>query len=130
MKTTRWQQRFENFDRAYNLLGGVFQNKKMAEFSDLEKEGIIQRFEFTFELAWKTLKDYLEYTGVKLEQITPRHVIKMAFAAGILKDGQIWIDMLEHRNLMPHTYDKNILDEAYGLILSQYLIVLKEIYNL
>lgn len=69
--------------------------KDVDEMSDLEKEGVVQRFEYTFELAWKTLKDYLVYSGVVLDQITPRKVIKEAFAAKIIDDGQIWIDMLE-----------------------------------
>jgi nucleotidyltransferase substrate binding protein (TIGR01987 family) len=128
MKTTRWQQRFENFSRAYLLLESVFKNKKVAEFSDLEKEGIVQRFEFTFELAWKTLKDYLDYSGVKLEPITPRHVIKTAFAAGIIADGQVWIDMLEQRNLMSHTYDSAILEKAIAAI-SIYLPALSQVYE-
>jgi nucleotidyltransferase substrate binding protein (TIGR01987 family) len=101
----RWKQRFESYRRALERLrqpvaGGV------ERLSQLEKEGLIQRFEFTFELAWKTLKDYLVYQGVSLEATTPRHTIKAAFAAGIIADGQLWIDMLESRNVMSHQYDE------------------------
>lgn len=129
MKTTRWQQRFENFSRAYFLLESVFKNKKITEFSDLEKEGIVKRFEFTFELAWKTVKDYLEFSGIHLEQITPRQVIKAAFAAGIITDGETWINMLEHRNMMAHTYDAVILEKAVAAI-PVYLSALKQVYEL
>lgn len=92
-KDIRWKQRFENFEKAYFLLRDVFIEKQ--EFSNLEKEGIIQRFEFTFELAWKTVKDYLESSGVMIATITPKNVIKEAFAAKIIIDGKMWIDMLE-----------------------------------
>jgi nucleotidyltransferase substrate binding protein (TIGR01987 family) len=100
----RWKQRFENFERAFRLLKEAF-TQDLGTMSDLEKEGAIQRFEYTFELAWKTLRDYLIYSGVAFDQITPRSVIKQAFAAKIIQDGQVWIDMLEQRNLMSHTYD-------------------------
>ena len=60
----RWEQRFENFHRAVNLLRQPFEEKSIKQFSQLEQEGIIQRFEFCFELAWKTLKDFLEYSGI------------------------------------------------------------------
>ena len=90
----RWKQRLENFERAFLLLKEAFE-KDPAEMSDLEKEGVIQRFEYTFELAWKTLHDYLVYSGVSFDQITPRSIIKQAFAAKIIKDGQTWMDMLE-----------------------------------
>jgi len=130
MKKNRWQQRFENFERAFILLRSVFNNKSMGQFSDLEKEGIVQRFEYTFELAWKTLKDYLEYTGTLLEQITPRYVIKQAFAAKLIEDGQTWVDMLEHRNLMTHTYSQATFEKAVSAIAGRYLPAMNQIYLL
>lgn len=75
------------------------------KLSLLEKEGTLQRFEFTFELAWKLMKDYLEESGIIINPITPKQVIKQAFTAKIISDGQVWIDMLLSRNLMSHTYD-------------------------
>lgn len=130
MKETRWQQRFENFERAFLLLRSALDQKSLNEFSDLEKEGIIQRFEYTYELAWKTLKDYLEYTGITLEQITPRNVIKQAYAANIIKDGQAWIEMLEHRNLMSHTYNQKTFEKAVAAISNNYLVILDDVYLL
>ncbi len=94
----RWQQRFDNFDRALGLLREALANGPAA-LNQLEKEGVVQRFEYTLELAWKTIKDYLEESGVVLTAVTPRQVIKDAFAARILTDGQAWIDMVDHRNL-------------------------------
>ena len=83
----RWQQRFDNFDRALGLLREALANGPAA-LNQLEKEGVVQRFEYTLELAWKTIKDYLEESGVVLTAVTPRQVIEDAFAARILTDGQ------------------------------------------
>jgi len=124
----RWRQRFENFERAFMLLKEAFE-KDIAEMSDLEKEGVVQRFEYTFELAWKTLKDYLIYSGIVFDQITPRRVIKEAFAARIIEDGQTWIDMLEQRNLMSHTYDKETFEGVIRNISQRYFAPLEQVFT-
>jgi nucleotidyltransferase substrate binding protein (TIGR01987 family) len=100
----RWKQRFDNFHRALALLHEPFE-RDVATLSALEREGTIQRFEFALELAWKTMKDWLESEGRVLQPATPRLAVKEAFAAGLVADGQVWIDMLDHRNLLSHTYD-------------------------
>lgn len=122
----RWKQRFENFERAFILLRSVFE--KEGEFSDLEKEGIIQRFEYTFELAWKTLKDYLESSGIILEEVTPKAVIKQAFESKIIKDGELWIEMLIQRNKLSHTYNQDTFNESIELIKSKFISSLDEFY--
>lgn len=99
----RWKQRFANLQRAYALLSETV--GQIQSLSILEKEGMVQRFEYTFELTWKTLKDYLEAQGVEAK--FPREVIRQAFHYEILEDGDIWMDMLEKRNLMAHTYDES-----------------------
>jgi nucleotidyltransferase substrate binding protein (TIGR01987 family) len=124
----RWKQRLENFERAFLLLKKAFE-KDPAEMSDLEKEGVVQRFEYTFELAWKTLHDYLVYSGVSFDQITPRSIIKQAFAAKIIKDGQTWMDMLEQRNLMSHTYDSQIFEAVFSSISQHYLAALEQVFT-
>ncbi len=130
MDDTRWKQRFQNFERAFLLLKSTFKDKPLSEMSDLEKEGVVQRFEYTFELAWKTIKDYLEYTGIVLEQITPRQVIKQAFAAKIITDGTQWIEMLGHRNLMSHTYNKETFNNAVNAIANPYVKKIDQVYLL
>ena len=122
----RWEQRFENFEKAFLLLKSPFEGE--GEFSDLEKEGIIQRFEYTFELAWKTLKDYLEFSGIIIEEATPRKVIKQAFKADIIKDGQLWIDMLTERNKLSHTYNPQTFYRAFELIKNEYLNLFDKLY--
>jgi nucleotidyltransferase substrate binding protein (TIGR01987 family) len=123
----RWKQRFENYEKALLLLREALAD--VESLSELEKEGTVQRFEFTFELAWKTLKDYLEYNGVVLDQITPSSVIKQAFAAKIISDGQLWIDMLRCRNLMSHTYDEAVFDQAVRDMADRFLRGLDELHD-
>ena len=118
----RWRQRFENFRRAFDLLGEPIR-RGVASLSALEQEGTVQRFEVTLELAWKTLKDYLEAEGLTVEPVTPRAVIKAAVAARILQDGKIWLDMLDHRNLLSHTYDEATFTDAVHTIQERYFPV-------
>ena len=122
----RWKQRFENFDRAVNLLHEPIQ-QGVETLNDLEKEGVIQRFEMAVELAWKTLKDYLENAGIAMQPVTPRSVVKEAFAARIIEDGQVWIDMLDHRNLLAHTYDVETFENAVQAINLRYFPVLEHL---
>ncbi len=127
MSDIRWKQRFENFERAFILLREAL-SKEVETLSDLEKEGVIQRFEYTLELAWKTLKDYLEFSNVVLDQITPRKVIKEAFAANIIQDGETWIKMLELRNHLSHKYDQNMFNQAIDKIAKIYLDKFDEMF--
>jgi nucleotidyltransferase substrate binding protein (TIGR01987 family) len=115
----RWKQRFDNFDRAFVLLREVC-DRGVDSLSQLEKEGAIQRFEVAFELAWKTLKDYLEESGVVVNPVTPRNVIKEAFAAKLLEDAQVWIDMMLHRNLLSHTYDITVFEAVLRTVAERY----------
>ena len=124
----RWKQRFQNFDRAFVLLREALEHGPAA-LSALEKEGVIQRFEYSFELAWKTVKDYLEQSGVVLSTVTPRQVLKDAFAAKVLADGQVWIDMLDHRNLLSHTYDFAVFAKAVDAIAARYLPAMAELHE-
>ena len=113
----RWKQRFENFKKALNLL------QELAEQpvrNRAETEGMIQRYEYTFELAWKVLGDYLQQEGVLVK--SPRETIKEAFSYGIIHEGTVWMDMLETRNIMSHTYDEENFNAATEKIIDIYLI--------
>jgi nucleotidyltransferase substrate binding protein (TIGR01987 family) len=121
----RWKQRLANLTQAFALLEEAL-SQGIGNLNQLEKEGLAQRFEFTFELAWKTLKDYLEDSGVSLEISTPREVIKEAFSANIIANGTMWIKMLDHRNLLSHTYDVKRFDEAVRAIDAEYTPVLRD----
>jgi len=122
-KDIRWKQRFQNFEKAMNSLSDAVAQR---EFSELERAGLIQFFEFSFEFAWKTLKDYLESKAV--EATFPREVIKQGFAYEIITDGDVWMEMLAKRNLMAHTYDEGKALLAQGLIVDTFFPVLEQLY--
>lgn len=124
-KEIRWRQRFQNFEKAYNQLHEAM--IRVEQLSTLEKEGLIQRFEYTFELAWKTMKDYLESQEVTVGY--PREVIKSAFHYGLIKDGEVWMDMLEKRNLMARTYEETRFNMAINKIKEEYYSALTQVYR-
>ena len=123
----RWLQRFSNFERAFLLLRDAL-NADINEYNDLEKEGIIQRFEYTFELSWKVLKDKMEYDGLVLERISPKIVIREAYASKYILEADTWMKMSEARNLMSHTYDFTVFTETIITIKQKYLPLLNEWY--
>ncbi|BCJ85669.1 nucleotidyltransferase substrate binding protein [Effusibacillus dendaii] len=119
---TRWKQRFHNFEKAFKNLEEALAK---TELSKLEKAGVIQIYQFTFELAWKTTKNYLEEKGVSVK--FPRDTIKEAFKYEIIEDGELWLDMLQKRNLMAHTYDEALAELAYSLIADHYYAALRQV---
>lgn len=123
----RWQQRLTNFERALRLLREAMANGPDA-LNQLEKEGVIHRFEYCFELAWKTVKDYMEANGVVFDVVMPRQVIKDAFAAKVLNDGASWIAMLDQRNLLAHTYNPVVFEQAVAAIHQRYLPQLEQLH--
>ena len=125
----RWKQRFSNFSRAFMLLRSALEERSLDQFSDLEQEGIIQRFEYSYELAWKTMKDYLEESGVVMNPVTPRNVIKEAFSSGIIEDGQVWVEMMLHRSLLSHTYDFSKFQQVLEAIFEHYLFALSKLHD-
>jgi len=128
----RWKQRFQNFSRAFILLRSELDMRRVDEFSQLEKEGLIQRFEFSFELAWKTLKDYLEYSGIHLDEATPRKTIKEAASVGVLEKAnvnpELMMEMLAARNALSHTYDFEKFIFVLNEIQSKYLSALDNLH--
>ncbi|MBF0285793.1 MAG: nucleotidyltransferase substrate binding protein [Magnetococcales bacterium] len=124
----RWKQRFNNFDRAFILLREI-RDQGFDSLPQISKEGVIQRFEYTYELAWKTLKDYLEGLGVNVQPIAPRTVIKAAFVAGVIHDGQVWIDMMNHRNQLSHSYDFKVFEEVLRAIDERYFAAFERLHD-
>ncbi len=117
----------ESYEKALALLREALTD--IESLSPLEKEGTVQRFEFTVELAWKTMKDFLEGNGVVLDEITPGNVIKQAFAAKIITDGQLWVDMLRCRNRLSHTYDEAAADQAVREMKQRFLRGFDELHG-
>ena len=123
----RWRQRYSNFERALALLSEALEAKPLEAYSRLEQEGIVQRFEYTFELAWKTLKDLLYFEGY--DEKTPRGVIRRAFAVDWISeaDAACWLDSLDKRNLLSHTYNEQMAQEALVLIRDHYYPLLQRL---
>jgi nucleotidyltransferase substrate binding protein (TIGR01987 family) len=120
----RWKQRFANFQRALLLRDAM--ERDPAQLSQLEKEGIIQRFEYTFELAWKVLKDRLENDGIEIDKISPKGVVRQAFNTKYINDADVWLQMIGDRNLMSHTYDFAKFEAIIQAIRQRYLPYLDE----
>jgi nucleotidyltransferase substrate binding protein (TIGR01987 family) len=121
----RWKQRFQNFEKAIKHLESALQ---LAEPDILQKAGIIQFFEMSYELAWKCLKDYLEeqgFTDVK----SPRSAIKKAFEIDLISDGHSWLELLIDRNLTSHVYDDEKANEIEQLIHQKYFPLLSDLYK-
>lgn len=115
----RWKQRFQNYQRALETLNQAVRLTRERPLSDLERQGLIQGFEFTHELAWNMLKDFLEDKGVT-GLIGSRDATRMAFKNGLIEDGETWMDMIRERNLSSHTYNPDIATRIADNILSRY----------
>lgn len=127
-ETPRWVYRFDNYKRAFVLLREAVDLMAERDLTQLEKEGIIQRFEYTWELAWKLLKDFLEASGVVLDTITPAAVIRAAFAAKVIDDADLWMRALDARNKMSHTYNFQTFEAIIADIRGDYLGLLDALY--
>lgn len=114
----RWIQRFEHYLKA---LGQLKKFIEQGELNDLEKQGLIQSFEYTFELAWNTLKDYFEAQG-EANILGGRDAIRLAFKSGLIENGEVWMDMLKSRSLTSHTYNEDIAEKIVKDIVKKYII--------
>jgi len=122
-KMERWKERLKSYSKALFQLESALRQK---QFSVLEKDGVIKRFEFTFELAWKTLQDKLYDEGY-LTTKGPKPVIKQAFNNGMITDGQAWMDMLTDRNNSTHLYDESAAVSIFDRIQITYFKLLQEL---
>ncbi|WP_221394681.1 nucleotidyltransferase substrate binding protein [Dyadobacter sp. NIV53] len=118
-KDTRWIQRFSNFRKAFGKLNAVAEVVAIHDLSDLEKEGLIQRFEYTHELAWNVMKDFFEFEG-NTAIMGSRSATRLAFENGVITDGEGWMDMIRSRNLTSHTYNEATADEIVFKIINIY----------
>ncbi len=98
----RWEQRFSNYRKALSQLKEVVE---LDERNKFEEQGLVKAFEYTYELAWNTLKDFLEYQGFP-DIVGSRDTIRTAFSEAIIEDGHIWMRMIESRNKTSHTYNE------------------------
>ena len=124
-KDIRWRQRFINFEKAMNYLEEAVD---LADPDTIQKAGMIQFFEMTFELGWNMIKDYLQQEGIT-DIKSPRAAIKKGFETGILQDGYGWMQMLEDRNITSHAYDEETVSKLGQLISEEYFPLLKKLRN-
>ena len=119
----RWKQRFENFKRANSKLVLASEALVKEPENELYAMALVQAFEFNYELAWKTLKDYLLYQGQSVQ--LPRETLKTAYANALIQSGDLWIQMLEDRNNMAHRYDQQNMQAIVKRIQEIYQPLLK-----
>ncbi|MCL2801123.1 MAG: nucleotidyltransferase substrate binding protein [Treponema sp.] len=117
----RWKQRFQNYKKALLTIKKAVDLANTRELSDLEKQGLIQGFEFTFELAWNVMKDYLEEQGIT-DIIGSKNAIRHAFSNDLIKNGETWMEMVNARNISSHTYDEETAERLF--------IQIKEDFNI
>jgi len=115
----RWKQRLENYKKALITLKSAVELAESRELTDLEKQGLIQGFEFTFEIAWNVMKDYLEEQGIT-GIIGSKGAIRQAFSNGLIEDGQTWMNMVADRNLASHSYDEETAKNVVAAIINVY----------
>jgi nucleotidyltransferase substrate binding protein (TIGR01987 family) len=132
-KDIRWEQRFSNFIKALKKLEDavnyihenflIDDEEKFDDIvNDLIKQGLIQSFEFTHELAWNVIKDYAAYQG-NPEIRGTRDAVREGFSMGLIADGEIWMEMIKSRNETSHTYEEKTASSIFNKIIDQYLPV-------
>lgn len=102
----RWKQRFNSFIKAFGQLERAVNLSNERALTELEEQGMIQAFEYTHELAWKMLKDFLEEKG-NSELFGSKDTTRLAFKLELINDGEVWMDMIKSRNLTSHTYNED-----------------------
>lgn len=115
----RWRQRFDNYQRALQTLSRAVALSAERPLSELEQQGLIQVFEFTHELAWNMLKDFLEAQGIA-GLIGSRDAIRTAFKNGLIQEGETWMEMIKARNLSSHTYQLELANRLAAEILQRF----------
>ncbi len=116
----RWEQRFSNYKEALDKLNDAVANSHIRNLTVLEKEGLIQRFKYTYELAWNVMKDYFDFQGMN-NIMGPRDAIREFFNKGLIDDGDIWMDMIISRNMTSHTYNEETAEKIVEDVISKYV---------
>lgn len=116
----RWRQRFQSFGLAFSRLSAAAELAAQRKLTELEQQGLIQAFEFTHELAWNVLKDYLGAKGL-VGIVGSKDASREAFKNGLVSEGQIWMDMIQARNRSSHTYNEKTAREIATAILGDFV---------
>lgn len=124
----RWQQRLENYQKALSQLNAAVNLSLLRELSDLEKQGLIQAFEFTHELAWNVLKDYFNYQG-NTSITGSRDAVREAFNKNLIVDGEGWMEMIVSRNKTSHTYNVDVANDIVYKVIHHYAELFNQLLN-
>ena len=124
MADVRWKQRFQNFQLALKTMEPITEFAAARSLSEIEKQALIKTFEYTYELAWNVMKDYLEYQGFT-DLTGPRSSIREAFKRGLITEGEDWMEMIKIRNLTSHTYDQQTAEKVASNIVSVFYPLFK-----
>ena len=116
----RWLQRFQNYQKALAQLTQAVDLSHQRTLSKLEQQGLIQSFEYTHELAWNTLKDFLEARGAA-EIFGSRDTTRAAFTAGLIDQGEVWMQMIQSRNQSTHTYNEEMMTQIVTAVIQTYM---------
>lgn len=122
----RWIQRLDNYSKALFQLERAVELAQERSLTELEKQGLIQAFEYTHELAWKTLKDFLNFKG-NPEIYGSKDATRQAFKYGLIGNGEIWMDMIKSRNNSSHTYNEDVANEIIHAVLNNYYLEFKKL---
>lgn len=125
----RWEQKLQSYHKALNRLAEVVNEMDKRQLNDFEADGLIQRFEFTFELAWKLIKSYAEYQGTDKEIMGSRDAIRWAFENHLISDSATWMEMIKRRNDTSHTYDEDTAAEVVVRVKDSYYQAFVDLYN-
>ncbi len=124
-KDVRWQQRFANFEKALGQLTEFIEKGALNKF---EEQGLVKCFEYTHELAWNVMKDFLSEDGIK-NIFGSKTATKQAFNKGLIEQGEVWMDMIESRNESVHTYNEETADKIASKIVDEYYFVIVDFKN-
>ena len=116
----RWLQRFQNYQKAFAQLTQAVDLSRQRALSKLEQQGLIQGFEYTHELAWNTLKDFLEARGAAAI-FGSRDTTRAAFTAGLIDQGEVWMQMIQSRNQSTHTYNEEMMTQIVTAVIQTYM---------
>jgi nucleotidyltransferase substrate binding protein (TIGR01987 family) len=128
-KAIRWQQRFENFEKAYLLLDEVVTSYQIAKLSALEKSGVVKRFDILIEQSWKILQDYMADQGYPEGGTARQAIRRYRFRHYFALDSEAWVNALEQRDLIEQTYDEDILNKLTDYIINCFYFLAHDLYH-
>lgn len=125
----RWEQKLDSYHKALNRLAEIVNCSKERPLSDFEKDGLVQRFEFTHEMAWKVMMSFCKAQSPEEELFGSKDSTRWAANRGLLTDGEVWMDMIRSRNFTSHNYDGEVADSVVNKVVNSYFPQMCDFYN-